>query len=288
MWKKVRNCYKRGTEMVNLAGEIRRRSRIRQEPCLITTCELCINDRASTNLTNPQSTNMLLRVLEAEVMESEADAADYDAMDFANVNAAFVSDFLASFAHSPGNILDIGTGTARIPIEMAKRSPNVRIVAVDLSAHMLAVGKRNVERAELTHRISLERVDAKGMPFADGSFGAVVSNSIVHHIPEPSAFFREAVRLVAPGGLLFVRDLFRPSDRATLDRLVEMYAGNETPHQRQLFADSLHAALTVEDVRSLVASLGFSPSTVSATSDRHWTWISRKVGVSESPNVGES
>ena len=283
--------------MVNLAGEIRRRSRIRQEPCLITTCELCINDRACINLTNPQSTNMLLRVLEAEVMESEADAADYDAMDFANVNAAFVSDFLTQFTptfrHSDSptfglSLLDIGTGTARIPIEMAKRSPNVRIVAVDLSAHMLAVGKRNVERAELTHRISLERVDAKGMPFADGSFDAVVSNSIVHHIPEPSAFFREAVRLVAPGGLLFVRDLFRPSDRATLDRLVEMYAGNETPHQRQLFADSLHAALTVEDVRSLVASLGFSPSTVSATSDRHWTWIGRKVGVSERPKVGES
>ena len=219
---------------------------------------------------------MLSRVLEAEVMDTEADAADYDAMDFSAVNAVFAEDFLKSFGPSSGSILDIGTGTARIPIEIAKRSPSITITAADLSPSMLAVGKRNVERAGLSERITLELVDAKGMPFHNASFTAVVSNSIVHHIPDPTSFFREAIRLVKPGGLLFIRDLFRPADRKTLDQLVETYAGNDTPHQRQLFADSLNAALTVGEVQSLVSSFGMSPATVTATSDRHWTWIARK------------
>ncbi|MFO0936313.1 MAG: class I SAM-dependent methyltransferase [Gemmataceae bacterium] len=218
---------------------------------------------------------MLSRILEAEVMDTEADAADYDAMDFSSVNAAFAMDFIVPFSERRGSLIDIGTGTARIPIEIAKRLTDVRITAVDLSSSMLALAKRNVEQAGFADRIELKLVDAKGMPFPDRSFRAVVSNSIVHHIPEPMSFFREAVRLVEPGGLLFVRDLFRPHDRSTLDRLVETYAGQDTPHQRQLFADSLHAALTVDEVRAMVASLGFAPSTVHATSDRHWTWTAR-------------
>jgi hypothetical protein len=39
-----------------------------------------------------------------------------------------------------------------------------------------------------------------------------------------------------------------------------------------LFADSLHAALTLEEIRNLVAGLGYDPGHVNATSDRHWTW----------------
>ena len=217
---------------------------------------------------------MLPRVLEAEVMDAAADAVDYDAMDFAAVNAAFADDFVRHFGTASGHVLDVGTGTARIPIEIAKRSP-ATITAVDLSEDMLALGRKNVATAGLTSRITLQRVDAKGMPYPDGTFDAVVSNSIVHHIPDPSPFVREVVRLVKSGGAIFVRDLFRPPDRATLDRLVEAYAANDTPRQRQLFADSLHAALTVDEVRSLIAAVGLDPAAVSATSDRHWTWACR-------------
>ena len=84
------------------------------------------------------------------------------------------------------------------------------------------------------------------------------------------------VRVVVPGGLLFVRDLLRPPDEMTLRRLVATYAGDANAHQRQMFADSLHAALTLPEIRSLVAALGFDPTTVRQTTDRHWTWVSRK------------
>jgi ubiquinone/menaquinone biosynthesis C-methylase UbiE len=227
----------------------------------------------------------LPRVLEPEVMDTETEALDYDAMDHGDVNARFCDDLFA-FADArgvtgPSRILDVGSGTALIPIELCRRAPTVNVDGIDLAEHMLAVGRRNVERAGLDARITLHKRDAKRTGFADGSFGGIVSNSIVHHIPEPRDVFAEMWRVLAPGGVLFVRDLFRPESDALALALVDTYAAR-TAHddpavaamherQRALFDASLRAALTVEEVRALVAPLGVAPAAVQATSDRHWT-----------------
>src|SRR5204863_5101343 len=130
-----------------------------------------------------------------------------------------------------GPVLDLGTGTALIPIEFCRRSPRGDVVAVDAAAHMLAVARDNVRRAGFESRITLQLVDAKRMPFDDGSFPAVMSNSIVHHIPDPRAVFTEIARVVMPGGTIFVRDLLRPADAATLRHLVDTYASDANEHQ---------------------------------------------------------
>lgn len=246
---------------------------------------------------------MLPRILEPEVMDTPEEAMAYDEMDHSAVNRVFVDDLLAAARSETraepelGNhterelenqtergraslagceILDLGTGTARIPMELCSRGGDLRVVAVDLSVSMLDLARLNVELAGLTRRIMLARVDAKGLPFASDRFPCVMSNSIVHHIPEPRVALAEAWRVLAPGGLLFVRDLLRPTDQATLAGLVETYAADCTEHQRRLFADSLHAALTVEEMREIVAEFVAPPHTVQATSDRHWTWTARK------------
>lgn len=214
---------------------------------------------------------MLPRVLEPEVMDSAEEAADYDSMDHSAVNRVFVEDFLVGWdQQSP--ILDVGTGTAQIPIEFCGQSPIGEIVAVDLSESMLAVARRNVQAADLTHRIRFDKVNGREMPFANGSFPAVMSNSIIHHIPEPRLALAEMVRVAKPGGYLFVRDLLRPSDMMELRRLVETYVIGGNEHQQRMFAESLHAALTLDEVRAIVAEWGFTPDTVRQTSDRHWTW----------------
>lgn len=217
---------------------------------------------------------MLPRVLETEGMDTVAEALDYDSMDHGDVNRIFAADLLAQNP-GEGEYLDVGTGTAQIPLELCRQSPTAHVLAVDVSASMLAVARQNVERAGLTDRVRLEQVDAKRLPYDDGRFVAVMSNSIVHHIPSPSHALAEMWRVAAPGALVFVRDLFRPDDKATLDRLVDTYAAGANRHQRQMLADSLHAALTVDEVRQLVASYS-GPEAVQATSDRHWTWAARK------------
>ncbi len=218
---------------------------------------------------------MLARILEPEVMDSPAEARDYDAMDHSAVNRAFVEDFLAAWdGRTP--VLDVGTGTAQIPIELCLRDPRASVVAVDLAEQMLLVGRANVRRAGLEDRLRLERCDAKHLPYGAARFGAVMSNSIVHHIPEPGAVLAEMVRVARPGGILFIRDLLRPDSEDELRRLVDAYAGDANAHQRQMFADSLHAALNLAEIRGLVAALHFDPAGVRQTTDRHWTWCGRK------------
>ncbi len=224
---------------------------------------------------------MLPRVLEPEVMDTAEEARDYDAMDHAAVNRVFVADFLAAWdGRSP--VLDVGAGTAQIPIELCRHAPTAQVTAIDLAEHMLALGRENVRRAGFADRLRLERADAKQMPYPDGAFAAVISNSIVHHIPEPAKVLAEMVRVTAPGGVLFVRDLLRPATEAELRQLVTTYAGDANAHQQQMFAESLHAALTLAEVRELVARLGIDPETVRQTTDRHWTWCCRNRGADKS------
>ena len=222
----------------------------------------------------------LPRVPEPEAMDSAEEASDYDAMDHGQVNARFCEDLLAVVAR-PGRVLDVGTGTALIPVELCSRAKAATVEGIDLASHMLALAERNVKRAGLHARITLSRRDAKATGWPDGSFDTVVSNSIVHHIPEPRDAFAEMWRLARAGGLLFVRDLERPESDARVAELVATYAvipaglppDQRAMHERQraLFDASLRAALTVDEVRALVAGLGVAPAAVQRTSDRHWT-----------------
>jgi ubiquinone/menaquinone biosynthesis C-methylase UbiE len=220
---------------------------------------------------------MLPRVLEPEVMDTPEEARDYDAMDHSAVNRVFVDDFLRVW-NGQSFVLDVGTGTARIPIELCRRDPRAEVVAIDLAEHMLALARENVERAGLAGRIQLTKMDAKGIYYHPGAFPAVISNSIIHHIPEPFDCLAGMHAACQDGGTIFVRDLLRPADEPTLQHLVNTHAAGANDHQRKMFADSLHAALTLDEIRDLVGRLGYPPQSVTQTSDRHWTWTAVRGG----------
>jgi ubiquinone/menaquinone biosynthesis C-methylase UbiE len=239
---------------------------------------------------------MLPRVHEAEVMDTEAEAREYDAMDFTEVNRVFREQFWTAWADwgGQGTILDVCTGTARIPIEICswyKAADDSaagilarcfgtfpQIIAVDLADHMLALAKQNVEAAGFAEQITLLKADAKQLPFPAGHFGAVFCNGSVHHIPDPFACFAEMHRVCAVGGTIFVRDLLRPATRPALDAIVNQHAAEANNYQRAMFAASLGASLTLDEVRAAVGRFGYEPETVQQTSDRHWTWAAIRSG----------
>jgi ubiquinone/menaquinone biosynthesis C-methylase UbiE len=221
---------------------------------------------------------MLPRILEPELMDTPEAAREYDSMDHAAVNDLFVTDLLSaltdwSLERPVLHVLDLGAGTAQIPIELARRAAHVHITAVDAAQNMLDLAHSNTAACGLAIRIELVLADAKHLPFDTATFDAVISNSIIHHIPNPREVIAEAIRVTAPGGLLFHRDLARPDNDGALQHIVATYAADATPYQRKLFADSLHAALTLDEMRALVTTFGFAPDTIQMTSDRHWTWI---------------
>lgn len=210
------------------------------------------------------------RILEPEVMDTWQEATAYDGMDFTAVNTAFVQDAIALDPDAI-KILDAGTGTARIPILMCQRRPQYLITAVDLAQSMLIVGQRNVEEAGLRQRIRPERVDTKRMPYPDLEFDIVVSNSLVHHLPEPLSFFQEVKRLIKPGGALLIRDLIRPEDDGVVNNLVNKIGDSYDPHQQQLFRDSLKAALTLAEVQAAIDLVGLSGVKLTQSSELHWS-----------------
>src|SRR5262245_56870530 len=99
---------------------------------------------------------MLPRVLEVEVMVTPEEAAGYDAMDHSQLHRALGAAFRAAWA-APGPVLDLGTGTAQIPVELCRQPPTARVVAADLAEHMLALARRNVERAGFVDRIEVRK-----------------------------------------------------------------------------------------------------------------------------------
>jgi ubiquinone/menaquinone biosynthesis C-methylase UbiE len=222
----------------------------------------------------------LERTLEPEVMDSSQEALSYDAMDHSDVNRCFVDDFLGfpgnSMLTAQDTIIDLGTGTAQIPVELIQRLTDTpSVVACDLSLEMLRVARKNIVSAGRQGVIIPVYANARRLPISDSSCRFVISNSIIHHIPHPESVFQEVHRIAAPGAVIFFRDLLRPTTSREVEELVQQWASTADYHQQQMFRDSLHAALTISEVRKLLAGVGFSSTWVSQTTDRHWTIAGR-------------
>ncbi len=228
---------------------------------------------------------MLVRQLEPELMDSYDEARSYDNMDHRDVNSRFVTDLLDAKLLDSGPVdsesdysmvLDVGTGTALIPIELCGRFQNCRIVASDAATNMLDIAKINVAIGLCEHRIELHHGDGKQLEYYNDLFDGVMSNSWLHHLPDPSCGFSEMWRVCKPGGWLFSRDLLRPETEEQVERLVAVHAGREPECNQQLLRQSLRAALTLDEARAMIAALGIASESIQVTSDRHWTLCARK------------
>jgi ubiquinone/menaquinone biosynthesis C-methylase UbiE len=220
----------------------------------------------------PESGRLIMeRMLEPEVMDTWEEAIDYDTMDFTNVNTAFAAEAIALGPKKQALVLDAGTGTGRIPVLICEMTPQWQIVAIDLAANMLKIASEHIKQAKLQQQISCELVDAKKLPYADGIFDMVISNSLVHHLPEPRSFFQEIKRVTKPHSGILIRDLIRPENEVTMNALVANIGSEYNSHQQKLFRDSLQAALTIDEVKQLVSSVKLAGVEIYQSSELHWT-----------------
>ena len=210
------------------------------------------------------------RIVEPEVMDTQEAAEAYDAMEHGEVDQAFVDRVIALGADT-GHFLDVGTGPAQIPILLAQHCPNIHITAIDLSAEMLKIAKRHVSDVGLTDRITLERVDAKTLPYSDNTFDGLISNSIVHHIHDSLRALQEMGRVTRPKGAVLIRDLIRPETPADAQAFVDLYAADDTPYQQQLYYDSFLAAFTIAEVNAMLTQMDMPGAVVVQSTDRHWS-----------------
>jgi ubiquinone/menaquinone biosynthesis C-methylase UbiE len=69
--------------------------------------------------------------------------------------------------------------------------PHWHLTCIDLSANILKVAGENVEKADVRSQVSLELIDAKAMSYPDSYFDMMISNSIIHYLPDPLPFLQE-------------------------------------------------------------------------------------------------
>ncbi len=100
------------------------------------------------------------------------------------------------------NILELGCGAGTIWRECAERIPqDWNITLTDLSDGMLDSAWRNLV---VTGRsFKFEKVDAQSIPYADGTFDAVIANHMLYHVPDRIRALKEMKRVLKDGGILF-------------------------------------------------------------------------------------
>jgi ubiquinone/menaquinone biosynthesis C-methylase UbiE len=120
-------------------------------------------------------------------------------------------------------ILDVGCGRGLLLVGAAKRLATGKAVGLDLwvQADQLHNGAdaalANAALEGVTARVEVEDGDMRAMPFADGTFDAVVSNLAIHNVPGRDGRQRsiaEIVRVLKPGGRVALMDLAFTADYA--------------------------------------------------------------------------
>ena len=169
---------------------------------------------------------------------------------------------LAGEAPSLRRILDLATGTADFAIAAARRFPDARVTGVDLTPAMLDVGRRKVEAAGLAGRVSLEEGNACALACADASFDAAACAFGFRNFPDRAAALCEVARVLAPGGLLLVLELFRPRFRllarataAWMACVARLFAGGAREDYAYLRA-SIGATCTAAEFERLASAGG--------------------------------
>lgn len=171
---------------------------------------------------------------------------------------------------SPGRILDVATGTGDLALLLARRMPGAKVVGVDLSEGMIAVGRKKVEEAGLADRITLQAADCLALPFADGEFDCVTVAYGVRNFADIAAGLREMRRVLRPGGKLCIIELSVPTNPLVrpfyhlYTRTLIPLVGRLVSHDSRAYSylpQSIAAVPQGAEMCSLMTAAGFSGAT---------------------------
>jgi demethylmenaquinone methyltransferase/2-methoxy-6-polyprenyl-1,4-benzoquinol methylase len=96
----------------------------------------------------------------------------------------------------PGQtILDAGSGTGDIALEILQRFPDAKVVAADLTIEMIKVGKQRSGGG----RIRWVVADAQSLPFGKNNFDGVISGYLLRNVPDVDISLKEQYRVAVPG-----------------------------------------------------------------------------------------
>ena len=102
-----------------------------------------------------------------------------------------------------GTILDLGSGTGYLSIEIAKRRPNLQVYGIDLSRQMVRIARRHARGMGNAH---FEFGNAAELPFEDDSIDFILSTGSLHHWRTPARVFDECYRVLKASAEAWIYD----------------------------------------------------------------------------------
>jgi len=114
--------------------------------------------------------------------------------------------------YNPEIILDIATGTADLAIEALRLNPK-KIIGLDISTEMLAVGTIKIKQLQLENLIKLQEGDSENIPFPDNHFDAITVAFGVRNFENLEKGLSEMLRVAKPNGIIAILEFSLPNNK---------------------------------------------------------------------------
>src|SRR5437764_13033603 len=166
---------------------------------------------------------------------------------------------------TPGRVLETAAGTGIVTRSLVRvLPPGSKIVATDLNETMLdhAAARPGAER------VAWRQVDAQGLPFEDNSFDAVLCQFGAMFFPDRGAAYREARRVLRPGGHFLFNVWDRIEENEFTYLLTEAVAALFPDDPPRFLARTLHGYHDIVAIAVQLRAAGFSDVRVETVSRR--------------------
>lgn len=218
--------------------------------CKVLLDKLMNQNMAIGSMSENDDSSWIQRIPETEIMNNEEENAAYDRIAIQWLNK-IVYPALIKNLHSESSklIFDVCSGSGRLALAVVRKLPKATVFGADLSPNMLKMARSHAELAGVAARLIFQLEDVASTSFNDNKFDAAISYGSLHHWQKPQAVFAEIVRVVRPGGQIFIGDFRR--DPIPL----RFFSSCRGTMEWSLIEASARAAYRVDEVTALLKPL---------------------------------
>jgi arsenite methyltransferase len=153
-------------------------------------------------------------------------------------------------------VLDLGSGAGFDCFLAAIRVGRTgRVIGVDMTPEMISKARGNARRVEATN-VEFRLGEIEHLPLPDASVDVIISNCVINLSPDKGAVFREAIRVLKPGGRIAISDVV--AAQTLPEELVQSV---------EALTGCVAGAAKVDDMRYLLVEAGFESVEIELRSD---------------------